>query len=343
MSEPDAAAVIRESLAGLFATGLTGTELKARLLDDGWFDMVDEEPQSVLREMFDLQGEVLADASPALDLVALHALSAHIRANEILDGASATAILHPVHADAEHYLSPVCGTLTSDTVNARGIALAGFSDAKRLIVPVMRSGTMMLVDLDPRADVRVSQITGIDGSLGWYDVSVSGVPRILLAGDAAAAAWKATTAFVRHALSYELIALGRALLTAATQHVAQRRQFGRAIGSFQAVRHQLAEAHVAVESASLAAEAAWDTGDPLHLAVANAMAGDAHRHCGDASLQTHGAIGFTAEYGLHRFMRRGWALAALTGSTRQLDAAIGYHVSRTTHAPRIGSLAEPGS
>ncbi|MGV0719951.1 acyl-CoA dehydrogenase family protein [Mycolicibacterium elephantis] len=334
------AATIRSSLAGVLATGLTGAALKSRLLNDGWFDIVEEEPQIVLREMFSLQGRMLAHAAPTLDLVALQALSAHGGIEQLLHDASTTAILYPVQAHLDRYLNPVCGEMAGGRLQAHGLTLAGFDDAQRLILPIADCETMLLVEVDPRAgDVRAARVAGIDDSLGLHVVRVTGSARVLLEGNAAVDAWRATTAATRHALSYELIGLARQLLERATEHVSQRRQFGRPIGSFQAVRHQLAEVHVAIESADLSAEAAWETRDPMHLAVTKALAADAHRCSGDASLQTHGAIGFTTEYGLHRFMRRGWALSALTGSTRQLDAALGHHLSKMAHAPRFGSLA----
>lgn len=332
--------MIRSSLAGVLTTGLTGTALKARLLEDGWFDIIGEEPETVLREMFSLQGETLACAAPTLDLVALQALSTQGEIAELLHDASTTAILYPVQAHVDHYLHPVCGEMIGGRVRACGLTLAGFDDAKRMVVPVTDLEHMLLVEVDPRdGDVRAVQVAGIDDSLGLHVVRVTGSPRILLDGNAAVDAWKATIAATRHALSYELIGLARQLLERATEHVSQRRQFGRPIGSFQAVRHQLAEVHVAIESADLAAEAAWETRDPMHLTVTKTLAAEAHRCSADASLQAHGAIGFTTEYGLHRFMRRGWALSALTGSTRQLDAALGHHLSRMAHAPRFGTLA----
>ena len=106
------------------------------------------------------------------------------------------------------------------------------------------------------------------------------------------------------------------------------------IGSFQAVKHQLADASLAVEFASpLVLRAAnslahGDPAAPVHVSMAKAKASDAARAAAATSLQVHGAIGYTVEYDLHLFMKRAWALGSRYGDPafhrrRVRSAALG--------------------
>jgi alkylation response protein AidB-like acyl-CoA dehydrogenase len=113
----------------------------------------------------------------------------------------------------------------------------------------------------------------------------------------------------RVALAAELAGTLRAALDVTLAHVKQRRQFGRAIGSFQAVQHRLAECHVLVEgSAWLAREAAWRGADAESAAVAAAFAGAAAARVFTETHQLSGAIGYTREHDLHVFSMRLQAL-----------------------------------
>src|SRR4029453_8176944 len=99
----------------------------------------------------------------------------------------------------------------------------------------------------------------------------------------------------------------------------RRHQFGQPIGGFQAVKHHLADAHLAVEFAAPAVDrAGWSlaTAQPTaarDVSMAKAMAGDAAERAARTALQVHGAIGYTFESDLHLWMKRVWALAPAWG------------------------------
>jgi alkylation response protein AidB-like acyl-CoA dehydrogenase len=113
----------------------------------------------------------------------------------------------------------------------------------------------------------------------------------------------------RVALAAELAGTLRAALDATLAHVKQRRQFGRAIGSFQAVQHRLAECHVLVEgSAWLAREAAWRGADAESAAAAAAFSSAAAARIFTETHQLSGAIGYTRAHPLHVFSMRLQAL-----------------------------------
>ena len=106
------------------------------------------------------------------------------------------------------------------------------------------------------------------------------------------------------------------------EYVAERRQFGVPVGSFQAVKHHLADARIALEFARpLVARAAWsmataDPDAPVHVSMAKAQVCDAAALAARKALQCHGAIGYSDEHDLHLFMKRTWALAAAWGDAR---------------------------
>jgi alkylation response protein AidB-like acyl-CoA dehydrogenase len=129
----------------------------------------------------------------------------------------------------------------------------------------------------------------------------------------------------RVALACEMVGSMRSALKLAVDHVSAREQFGRPIGSFQAVQHGLAKCAVAVEGARfLAYEAAW-SGDAVGAATALAAAMRAAVHVRRDTHQFTGALGFTTEYDLHLSTMRLPALAiegASIGSP-EVAAAVG--------------------
>lgn len=133
--------------------------------------------------------------------------------------------------------------------------------------------------------------------------------------------------FARGALATacQLVGLGRRLVTMATEHARVRHQFGKPIGTFQAVKHQLADAWLGLEMARpLTTRAAWcfDHGypnAPTYAAMAKAAASEAATQAGRAALQVHGALGTSEEHDLHLWLKRSWALSRAWG-----DAASHY-------------------
>ena len=111
------------------------------------------------------------------------------------------------------------------------------------------------------------------------------------------------------------------MLDLTVDYVKERRQFGVPIGSFQAVKHHLADALLQLEFAVpvvYAAAYALANGDPDASRVvshAKAAAGDATRFVGRQALQCHGAIGYTVEHDLHLYLKRSWALSESFGSS----------------------------
>jgi alkylation response protein AidB-like acyl-CoA dehydrogenase len=126
-----------------------------------------------------------------------------------------------------------------------------------------------------------------------------------------------------------LLGLARRQLDLTVAYVKERRQFGVAIGSFQAIKHPLANAVVDTEFAwpavLRAAQSIVDDEQDadLHVSMAKALASDAAYRMSRVCLQAHGAMGYTVEYDLHLYAKRTWALSKDWGTAsdhRQLVA-----------------------
>ncbi|MEO5633617.1 acyl-CoA dehydrogenase family protein [Gaiella sp.] len=134
------------------------------------------------------------------------------------------------------------------------------------------------------------------------------------------------------ALALEACGVGERALDLGVDHARGRTQFGRAIGSYQAVSHALATTFVELElGRSLALFAAWCVAERDDRAAVAAAAAKAH--CADAavaacerSIQIHGGIGFTWEHVLHRLYKRALGIQAWETSGERLRAQIADHL-----------------
>jgi alkylation response protein AidB-like acyl-CoA dehydrogenase len=129
-------------------------------------------------------------------------------------------------------------------------------------------------------------------------------------------------------LALEAVGIGKKALDLAVEHAQNREQFGRKIGAYQAVSHQLANTFVETELArSLAYWAAWcvaegDEQVSIAAAAAKAYAADAAVAACERSIQVHGGIGFTWEHVLHEYYKRALWIQAYGGYARTQRAKI---------------------
>jgi alkylation response protein AidB-like acyl-CoA dehydrogenase len=142
----------------------------------------------------------------------------------------------------------------------------------------------------------------------------------------------------RTAMAAEALGVAQRALELGIQHARTREQFGRPIGVYQAVSHQLADTYADVELArSLVYWAAWcvaqdDEQAPVAAAAAKAFAAEAAVVACERSIQVHGGTGFTWEHPLHRFYKRALWLEALGARPSELrrevaDGVLGVTVS----------------
>ncbi|MBI2382525.1 MAG: acyl-CoA/acyl-ACP dehydrogenase [Gammaproteobacteria bacterium] len=122
------------------------------------------------------------------------------------------------------------------------------------------------------------------------------------------------------AAASQLLGLAHRMLDLGIDHSAQRKQFGKPIGSFQAVKHHLADVAVKIEFAEpVVHRAAYSLARghalaPVHVSHAKLAAGEAAWLSARKSIQVHGAMGYTWEADLQMFMKRAWALDASWGN-----------------------------
>ncbi len=125
------------------------------------------------------------------------------------------------------------------------------------------------------------------------------------------------------------------LLETTADYVRERQQFGRPVGSFQAVKHKLADVHAKLEAARAAvwyAAYAVAGGLPdadLATSVAKASAAEAGARANAEALQCHAGIGFTWEHDLHLWLKRGKALEAAYGTAAEHRARLAEHLLGT--------------
>ncbi|HEX7058859.1 MAG TPA: acyl-CoA dehydrogenase family protein [Solirubrobacterales bacterium] len=183
-------------------------------------------------------------------------------------------------------------------------------------------GRRHLVERDADG-VSVSAEKSIDLTRRLYSVRFDGVrvgPEATLEGgqeDYLPVLWRACTA-----IAAESTGVAQRTMEMAVEYAKDRKQFGRPIGSYQAVSHRCAQMLLETEnSRSAVYGAAWAADAepeslPLAASMAKAYASDAGWRVPDASIQVHGGIGFTWEHDLHFFLKRGKANAATFGDAK---------------------------
>ena len=134
------------------------------------------------------------------------------------------------------------------------------------------------------------------------------------------------------ALALEAVGIAQNALDLGVAYASDREQFGRKIGVYQAVSHQLADTYVGTELArSLAYWAAWcvaeqDEQTPVAVAAAKAYASDAAVAACERSIQVHGGIGFTWEHVLHEYYKRALWIQAYGGYPRTQRAKVAAYL-----------------
>jgi hypothetical protein len=121
------------------------------------------------------------------------------------------------------------------------------------------------------------------------------------------------------ALAAESVGAAQAVLELAVEHLRLRQQFGRPLGSFQALRHRVADLTVLVEAAR---SSAWyaATEDLTAAPLAKAVAADAFVTVAGECIQLFGGIGFTWEHDAHLYFKRAWTTALSNGDSASLRA-----------------------
>jgi alkylation response protein AidB-like acyl-CoA dehydrogenase len=211
-------------------------------------------------------------------------------------------------------------------LHGRALFVPDAPDAGRLLLrAVDEDGRPALVELDPRAAglVRTAQPV-LDSSRSLATVTADGVDVPAgavrrFAGDPEVAARRLLDR-AGVALACDSLGLSAAMLDATVAYAGVRQQFGRPIGSFQAVKHACADMLVRVSltrqlvAAAVRALVDDDRGATVAASMAKSYACDAAVAVAGAAMQLHGGIGYTWESGIHAFLKRATLNRAMFGS-----------------------------
>lgn len=181
-----------------------------------------------------------------------------------------------------------------------------------------------------RGELRLERCASVDRTRPLARLAAEPTGGIPLAGDADVA-WRRGVLGTAAVLT----GLSRRMLDMTVRYVRRREQFGVPVGSFQAIKHALADALVAVEFAwplVLAAgwaQAARSQDAAVLTSAAKARASDVARRVARTAIQCHGAMGYTTEYDLHVFVKRAWALAPAWGDAAAHRALVAERIGVT--------------
>jgi hypothetical protein len=316
MIEAEDRALMEQTVRAAIAHATAADEspdIDAVLAKLGWLEMLRDDPDDAIAVVFGALGATNATAT-ALDDVIVSALGQEPRPG--------LAVLLPRFS-------------RWDPPGAQGLATARAASAEEILVvsgaaPEPRAAIVRRTSLEVRA------VRGIDPAAGLHAIRV-----VVLATDATRldpAMWRTAVAFGRRAVAHQIAGASRTMLELARSHALERVQFDRPIARFQAVRHRLADALVAVEALDAALTAAREEPNPDTAALAKAIAGrTAHtvaRHC----QQVLAGVGFTTEHPFHRLLKRTLALEGLFGSADAIALDAGRRLLAERRVPTLIEL-----
>ena len=306
-----------------------GAQLTAALDQFGWPDMLATNPGLAVPAVFEGQGVAGTWSSAFHDVL-----------GSATEADPDTMVLVP-WPGSNH-----TGVRRDSTIQINGIILGGRPDLTKALVSVGEQDQSTTLIGMPMSELTVQTVNGLDPEIHASLVTGS-IWHEMMGEDASdVSRWDRALADGRWALSYQLIGLMDAMKTLALSHALDRSQFGQQIGSFQAIRHRLAEAHVATEAARSAAHAARPFGHPTGERFDPSMASGLAKFVSDRSAitvtahcqQVLAGIGFTSDHPFHRLMKRTLVLERILGDAGQLAESVGRRLAVLGEAPRIIDL-----
>jgi alkylation response protein AidB-like acyl-CoA dehydrogenase len=221
--------------------------------------------------------------------------------------------------DAEGIVMPAESEGSGFRLEGKKLYVPDAHVADRMLVAARTGGagesevTLFIVDSKNKG-VTVTPLKTMDQTRKLSEVTFSGVhvEQDAVVGDVGEG-WKVLSEVLDRAkvsLAAEMLGAAQKVLETATDYAKMRVQFGRPVGSFQAVQHKCANMLLDVESAkSVVYYASWAVTNevaeaPLAAATAKAAASDAFRRTASDGIQVHGGIGFTWEHDMHLYFKR---------------------------------------
>jgi Acyl-CoA dehydrogenase, C-terminal domain len=298
------------------------------------------------------------------------AVAENIGALDLFDDALPSLAVFFEEFGRHHLVSTLIDTLVAHTLGLEGTAVAYALPRRGLVDPsgAVRAGSGLRVDavlrapralpskavvsLDegavvvPMSQLRTTAVAGFDRDGAWQRIRGELPDAEVTAVDAAD--WARAVALARVSLGSEILGVAIEINAIAIEHVTARHQFGKPLGSFQTVRHRLAEAHVAIQAAQTLLNLGWTAAATstvtandvaVYAVAAKAAAGRAFEAASRTANQVCGGLGLTAEHSLPVLVRRGSALNVLLGDPTDLTAAIGHALCAAEPMPLPDPLA----
>jgi hypothetical protein len=323
--DADELKLLNETLLGLAASapdGLLTTALDAF----GWRDLLAAHPEAAVSALFDAQGRTGTWSAALHDVLA--------------SDVETFGITNQVSVVLPRPGSSRPGARHDGKVTVDGILLGPRDESAMLVVAVSSARRERLAVAVEPEDLQIERRQGLDPGLVVYAVSgTTGRMTVLAEDDRADAWWETAQGRGRLALCRQMVAALFVMIEQARSHVSERAQFGRLVGTFQAVRHKLVEAHVATTAADCATATAWESDDlPLAAATAKVVTSKAVAVTAGHTQQLLAGVGFTAEHPFHRFMKRAVVLERMLGSGAELAPEVGRQLADRGEAPRLVQL-----
>ena len=238
----------------------------------------------------------------------------------IMDGTVRLAIAYPGDGGGDMRISPTSIEGRVDIVEHAGFATHMLALA---VAPEREGGLALSAAIVPAAGIGVAARQPFDVTCPIATVQFAHAPvAARLHARLAPGERERLMRPVHLAIAAELIGIAQAAIERTIAHVTHRRQFGAPIGSFQAVKHRLADAHTLVGSARLAVRHAATDPDPSNVAMARVLAGDAALRAAGDGIQLQGGLGFSWESDAHLYLKRARRLVAAFGEPDQFRRRV---------------------
>jgi len=220
-----------------------------------------------------------------------------------------------------HAASPLQFDEKSKTASGTAMFVP-FAEAAELLVLKAKDGSFLAIEKKAaQATLQLERLAVADLLTPYYKVRLEKAPAELLRK-----ADENINRTIYALISSETAGAALFLLELTKNYVAERKQFGKPIGSFQAVAHKLSDMAVHVEAAQTLCRFSLKQSEKqefLPAVAAKSFASSALTKVAESALQAHGGIGFTYEYCLHLYLRRILTLSKLGGSAAELNLELG--------------------
>ena len=252
-------------------------------------------------------------------------------ARRYLESFAAGAASPLVAIDGGEFTSGAAATCKAgDTTIVMGASgLVPFHPNADVVLLVASSGSTETLVALPTSAARVDVVPTIDLTRPMCTIAVDAAPGVVLSGPAADTAIADGRALIATTVALEAVGGADICLSTTVDYARDRQQFGAAIGSFQGVKHRLADLLRSFEPAKSAAYAALEAANsatPREFAqtasIAKLVADQMYADVSVDSVQLHGGIGFTWELDLHLHYKRAVANRAIGASTKEHRRAV---------------------